>query len=465
MSKKAVFHIGYPKTGTSTLQKFFAENCAALRSNGYYYAERTFISQVGNASDIYLAGLPGFDPSALERIFDADVAKSGGDTVLYSNENLFSLEDEFFAILVEYFDEVRVIVYLRRQDKWLESYKRWQIAAGFPLTKAKNEEPYYMSDYHKTLKRISKYVGPESIIVRPFERKQFFQGNINFDFLHALNIPSSAFSAFTDSGEEINISLNGKTLVFKGLLNRYLPLRDYRLKNEKAIFGTWRGTHINKALGSFSKDAADKNFQVMDYAEKMAALKDVQAGNAAIEKQFFNGQPMYTEAMPTKDILSYDDLDAESIKEVAAFAFKTLMDKMGGISKDYLIASVAGALDAFDEYDRYAELFMADWKLVKESGLFDENFYLRTNPSLPEKTDTVLHYLMMGHKINLDPSQKFSTAQYKLDYPEVCEYEMCPLVHYLRIGKAEGKRPKPSRMPKEMDRLKKVVRKLWFKLF
>ncbi len=465
MSKKAVFHIGYPKTGTSALQGFFAENDALLKKYGYYYAERSFSNQVGNASDIYLAGLPGFDPTALARIFDADVERCGGDTILYSNENLFSLDDGFFAFLADYFDEVTLIVYLRRQDKWLESYKRWQIAAGFPLTHNRDEEPYYMSDYHRTLNMISKHIHAESIIIRPFERKQFSGGNINYDFLRVLGVPEAAFAEFVNSEEEVNISLNGQALVFKEMLNRYLPLRDYRLKNEKGTFGTWRGTHINKALGQRPLGKGDENFQVMSYQEKMDALKDVKNGNREIEQKFYGGKPLYLEPMPSEKIISYDDLDAETIKEVAAFAFKTMMDKMGGVSKDYLIASVAGALDAFDEFDRYADLFMDDWKLVEKSGLFDEAFYLRTNPQLPKETDTILHYLVMGHKMNLDPSQKFNTAQYKLDYPKSTEYDMCPLVHYLRIGKAAGNQPQPSQAPKPKDRLRKAVGRLWYKFF
>ena len=308
-------------------------------------------------------------------------------------------------------------------------------------------------------------MGESSILIRPFERKQFYKENINYDFLGALGIESDRFDTFKHSRETLNISMNGQALVFKKLINRYLPLRPYQLKNSKDIFGTWRGTHISKALGSFPLEASDKAFQVMSYAEKAAVLKDVEAGNQAIEKQFFAGESMYSESMPEKDIVSYDDLEAEQIKEVAVFAFKGLMDKLGGVNKEYLLAGVAAALDAFDEYDRYFKLFNDDRELVKKSGFFDEVFYLRTNPALPEKTDVILHYLMIGHKENADPSEKFSTERYKLDYPEVCEYDMCPLVHYLRIGKAEGKKPRLSEKPKLRSRVEKVISKILNRIF
>lgn len=463
--KKAVFHIGYPKTGTTTLQHFLADNIDALRACGYYYAERTFISHVGNASDIYIAGLPGFDPEKLKSIFDEDVKKSKGLTLLYSHEILFNLAEDFYAFLADYFDEIKIIVYLRRQDKWLESYKRWQISAGVPMKESKREVPYCMTDYQKVIKKVAKHMGGSSILIRPFERKQFYKENINYDFLGALGIEADCFDTFRHSREVLNISMNGKALVFKKLLNSYLPLRPYQLKNSKDVFGTWRGTHISKALGAFPLDAADKTFQVISYTEKMAVLKDVEAGNRAIEKQFFAGKAMYSESMPQKDIVSYDDLDLEQIKEVAAFAFEGLMDKLGGVSKEYLLAGVAAALDAFDEYDRYFRLYAADRKLVEESGLFDKAFYLRTNPTVPEKTDEILHYLMMGHKENADPCEKFNTKMYKLDYPETCEYDMCPLVHYLRIGKAEGKKPRPSEKPKPKSRVKKVIEKARLKIF
>ncbi|MEX1308076.1 MAG: sulfotransferase, partial [Eubacteriales bacterium] len=256
--KKAVFHIGYPKTGTTTLQHFLADNIDTLRENGYYYAERTFISHVGNASDIYIAGLPGFDPEALKKIFDEDVKKSEGLTILYSHEVLFNLEHDFYSFLADYFDEIKIIVYLRRQDKWLESYKRWQISAGVPMKESKREVPYRMTDYHKVIKKVAKHLGSSAILIRPFERKQFYKQNINYDFLEVLGIPEEKFETFSHSKKVLNISMNGKALVFKKLLNRYLPLRAYQLKNSKDVFGTWRGTHISKALGEFPLDAEDK---------------------------------------------------------------------------------------------------------------------------------------------------------------------------------------------------------------
>ena len=463
--KKAVFHIGYPKTGTTTLQHFLADNDAQLRQCGFYYADRTYIAHVGNASDIYIAGLPGFDPDKLKRIFDEDVKNSDGLTILYSHEILFNLGHDFFAFLADYFDEIKVIVYLRRQDKWLESYKRWQIAAGAPMKDSKREVPYCMTDYHKEIKKIAKHLGESSILIRPFERKQFYKQNINYDFLVALGIEPEKFENFVDSRPALNISLNGQALVFKKLLNRYLPLRPYQLKNSKDIFGTWRATHINKALGDYPLDPKDAAYQVMSYNEKTEVLKRASAGNSALEKQYFDGKSMFNEPLPEADIISYDDLDTEEIKDVASFAFKSLMDRMGDISKDYLLASIAASLDAFDEYDRYSKLFMDDAKMIEKSKWFDAAFYFANNPGLPEGTNPILHYLVIGYKENADPCTAFSTEQYRLDYPEVSAYDMCPLVHYLRIGKDEGKKPKPSLKPKEKTQVEKLAEKIWNKIF
>lgn len=79
-------------------------------------------------------------------------------------------------------------------------------------------------------------------------------------------------------------------------------------------------------------------------------------------------------------------------------------------------------------------------RLVKESGLFDENFYSRFFPELQkEKIDPVSHYLEIGYKDGVCPSAQFDSAWYLSAYPDVCTIGVNPLLHYLRRGRKEGR--------------------------
>ncbi|WP_416953587.1 hypothetical protein ACNKF0_15705 [Nocardioides sp. T5] len=87
---------------------------------------------------------------------------------------------------------------------------------------------------------------------------------------------------------------------------------------------------------------------------------------------------------------------------------------------------------------------VSDADLVRESDLFDEDFYLQHNPKLREQgKDPVTHYLKRGGFNGKDPSAAFSSRSYLQRNPEVAAAKINPLVHYLRIGRAEGRSMNP----------------------
>jgi len=87
---------------------------------------------------------------------------------------------------------------------------------------------------------------------------------------------------------------------------------------------------------------------------------------------------------------------------------------------------------------------ISDADLLRESELFDEEFYLEQNPQLRERgKDPVTHYLERGGFNGKDPSPEFSSRSYLQRNPEVAAARINPLVHYLRIGRAEGRSMNP----------------------
>jgi hypothetical protein len=83
-------------------------------------------------------------------------------------------------------------------------------------------------------------------------------------------------------------------------------------------------------------------------------------------------------------------------------------------------------------------------KLVAGSGLFDRDWYLKNNPDVRKSgLDPVLHYLKFGAAEGRKPNPLFDSDWYLQQYPDVRATNINPLVHYLRHGAAEGCDPSP----------------------
>jgi hypothetical protein len=90
--------------------------------------------------------------------------------------------------------------------------------------------------------------------------------------------------------------------------------------------------------------------------------------------------------------------------------------------------------------------------LIRNSGLFDENWYLSQYPAVT--CDPVLDYLKDGYLKNRNPSPGFDTAFYLETYQDVASAGKNPLLHYLLYGNDEGRLPKAGRALN-------LERKLW----
>jgi chromosome segregation ATPase len=84
--------------------------------------------------------------------------------------------------------------------------------------------------------------------------------------------------------------------------------------------------------------------------------------------------------------------------------------------------------------------FAQQAQLLRQSGLFDEAWYLARNPDVRQsKVNPVQHYLRFGAAEGRDPGPAFSTKAYTLAYPDVAASRINPLMHYVSHGRKEGR--------------------------
>ena len=239
-----LLHIGMPKTGTTAIQRFLLENNSVLlEKRGYLYPDHslTWFQHVALVKAIVRPIFP-------EAIFNKAITdieeKDWLDelTRQYSNrlcEKLI-LSSEFlwaspamqahlgyhgdtvtnFALIEEViakvkdtfsdFSEVKILVYLRRQDTWLESFFNQQIKAGaeIPSEDALLEVKNYLL-YAKNLRIWRKYFGEEKVIVRLYERAS----DIVADFCATAGLDISGLKVRqSEESEAINPSLSPRAV-------------------------------------------------------------------------------------------------------------------------------------------------------------------------------------------------------------------------------------------------------------
>jgi len=191
-------HIGMGKTGTSSIQNFLAGNhkvlwnlCSCLYPNMVMsdFLNGSFI----NHQKLFLAD---DIKSRKEKILTAVdfCRKHSRNKIIFSAEALF--EDNDGPALAKELSEIpgvnlKIIVYIRRQDQWLESaWKEW----GYKSNKYRDISHYIQQrdcNWLKALRRWEGAVGRARIIVRCYEKAQMPDGLIP-DFFQTVGIDYNA---------------------------------------------------------------------------------------------------------------------------------------------------------------------------------------------------------------------------------------------------------------------------------
>lgn len=88
--------------------------------------------------------------------------------------------------------------------------------------------------------------------------------------------------------------------------------------------------------------------------------------------------------------------------------------------------------------------------LILSSGLFDQAWY-REQYSIPSGTDPVVHYVTTGWRSGFSPGPEFDSAYYLAANPDIRRADVEPLEHYLRYGRAEGRRRLPPQSEGDIE--------------
>lgn len=250
---KLVCHIGTPKTGSTYLQTSLQDNPVWLAERGILYPD--LLSPLANHVTLFYAASQTLDPSArayglsdmaavarfrsvLTDHIRSRIASAPRHvhTMVLSSENLtgnLGHHDvlQLGEMLRPLFDEIRIVVYLRRQDEAVlsmygEFMRRGYSDQGFEAfiegALGPNATPPYIQ-YRRVLEYWIEAFGAEAIRVHLFDRGQMIGGDILQDFLQRCFGPGMAdMTGFTPSRQD-NRSLSAPAMEALRRLQPWLP--------------------------------------------------------------------------------------------------------------------------------------------------------------------------------------------------------------------------------------------------
>lgn len=319
--------IGTPKTGTTALQSFMRENDKLLEQQGYCYPKMDVgisgIYRDRNAHFLIYRSHQGneqerkeYQIQVKERAFkqlEEDAKKF--DKIILSEEQIWyrsNLIENFWEHLVEDFKkincDVKIIVYLRRQDQVIQSLWNQTIKMHMRKTKTFKEAleantfGYFPLDYYEQIKDIANRVGKENLIVKVYERSQFEGGSIFTDFFNIMGVKLT--DEFTNERVAKNVGLNGNYIEIKRIINgipEYRQMDDFMFRSilNASIYDNSEHEHAKTSM--FTYDEQLEYMGQFEESNRKVAEEFLKTDDGVMFREAIKEQPVWSVNKETMD--------------------------------------------------------------------------------------------------------------------------------------------------------------------
>ena len=322
-------HVGTAKTGTSALQHFIGKNLNRFAEYGFYYPETGRVDNCHHGIAFYWDNHDVFkqrfdvQEDQLSRLAD-ELYANQDKHILISSECLLLSTVNWKDLLSAFpHQNIRIIIYLRRQDSFLASRYRELVKGNQIILPPAEwiETNFYPNEYLGILNNLLSYVGKNNIIVRVYEQQQFVGGSIFSDFCNIFSIPLTNDFVISDKNFNPHLSLNA--LEFNRLVNTVFDDRSspYIFNSVLTQFSLKEKPEDNLAFRNHGLFSPCKRWEIL------AACENV---NNTIAREYLgreNGRLFYVQP-PNPDELwePYPGLSLEKAEEIIRFIFKKQPD-------------------------------------------------------------------------------------------------------------------------------------------
>ncbi|EOX3305840.1 hypothetical protein ACPFSZ_001376 [Campylobacter coli] len=338
----AYIHIGTPKTGTTSIQKFITLNLDLFLQQGMVYP-KTFCVNNQHAKIAYIIKNMKSDFNFWlnqEVVFlRNEISENKKYTFLFSSEMISLYINESYTLirLKELFNwlgfkNIKCILYLRSNDEYMISHSSQNIKCGIGVYYKRKAEfctSMGMHMYKTICKNYINVFGKENIIVRLFDKNEFYQGDLLKDFIHSIGLEWD--NKFRIPERE----------------NETLDLIGFELQGRLNKLGCGWNNKINSTM-----EFSEKYFTSKDPHLKFQPAKEVtqsymdyfEESNEWVRKEFF---PHKERLFPKKDLTNYKEnyelkeMKPEYWDRIAEFIADIVKTKNQAIqNKDNQIATI-----------------------------------------------------------------------------------------------------------------------------
>ncbi|GAA0856951.1 hypothetical protein [Aliiglaciecola litoralis] len=230
--KKLILHVGLHKTGSTSIQQSLFQNKHKLREQEWHlfnYAPNGASEPTGNANKwVQFSGEKEHFSAKLDLNICSQLKKISSNVIITAEEmawiNSPEHVQEIKQAFDDIFDDIKIIMYLRRQDRhfishFQQGYKYLHSTArtfyGDHLLDEIKHSPYYANylNYYDKVRLWADSFGKDNIVVRVFEREKLVARDIVTDFYYHCGLDKSLVTA---------ISTNEAFSLHRQVINRAL---------------------------------------------------------------------------------------------------------------------------------------------------------------------------------------------------------------------------------------------------
>ncbi|BEK08378.1 hypothetical protein B10879_03580 [Campylobacter coli] len=234
------------------------------------------------------------------------------------------------------FRKIKIIVYLREQNTMASSSFSTELKVGKNVNNiAKNENFAILGNYKVLLQKWMKVFGKENIIVRLFDKNEFYQGDLLKDFIHSIGLEWGDKFIIPPKQNE-TLDLIGIELLKR--INKHLP---WQVENK---INHSRGD-LSKYICQYFQNSKDPHLKFQPAKEVTQSYMDYfEESNEWVRKEFF---PHKERLFPKKDLTNYKEnyelkeMKPEYWDRIAEFIADIVKTKNQAIqNKDNQIATI-----------------------------------------------------------------------------------------------------------------------------
>jgi len=441
--KTLYLHIGSHKCASTSIQRSLRISKNVLAKNGFSYFHENINGEPKFNANSWLEYKPeyfakgkGAKVRQVEKLFEK--AAACDRNVIVSSENFSWIFEgdqvgKIYNAARRHFDNVKIIVYIRRQDKIAVSHHQQgsRTRDGFILpasflyghgNRALPENSAMVSkylDYNEKISLWTSYFGKESLVIRIFEEDQLIGNDPVVDFYDILNINKGFKKLRINQSKGFEATKIGHLLIENGLSDGIFPQMIFRKCSDSGkslpsqadarnFYDFYRESNIqlNNIFNITQTNPAVFNDDFSSYPETPEDIWNEDSANAAISH-------ILTALKPLAQLRPSDlSLALLSMEESDPDERKRLEKILKYLEKFERAKYVTEKETFFDKIIRLHEtvadsvksLFISKKEKVSEKedapalpSDFDESTYLKLNKDVADsKVDPAEHYLNHG---------------------------------------------------------------------